>query len=159
MGLLYSLGAGKAPKDSPLAQWMERYATPSMIKCQEMEANGSNKPVEFLAANKVFEAYIDPENELQITDKLSQVWTLIHYSKSLVDCLTIWENGAGAGEIETEKVFEKNQVISESDLDGGARSGGPKWFVYSNLAWKTHLDIMTSTWYEILLVVYLTLEE
>ena len=73
MGLLYSLGAGKAPKDSPLAQWMERYATPSMIKCQEMEANGSNKPVEFLAANKVFEAYIDPENELQITDKLSQV--------------------------------------------------------------------------------------
>jgi len=73
MGLLYNLGAGKAPTDSPLAQWMERYATPSMVKCQELEANGSNKPLEFQAGKKVFEAYIDPDNELHVTDKLSQV--------------------------------------------------------------------------------------
>ena len=60
--------------DSPLCQWLRRHGAASITKYEKMEAQGTDKPLEYTAGStKRFEAYIDPENNFNMRDKLSQV--------------------------------------------------------------------------------------
>ena len=72
--------------DSPLCQWLRRHGAASITKYEKMEAQGTDKPLEYTAGStKRFEAYIDPENNFNMRDKLSQVgYAFVLFFQSLL---------------------------------------------------------------------------
>jgi len=60
---------------SPLRAWLCTHAISSLDKYQQLEAAGFDTPLVFQAETPLRKiiAYIDPENQFNVTDKLSQV--------------------------------------------------------------------------------------
>lgn len=63
---------------SPLRAWLCEHADTSLEKFQNLQETGLDKPIIFSSETPLrkFVAYIDPENQFAIEDKLSQVNTL-----------------------------------------------------------------------------------
>lgn len=63
---------------SPLRAWLGTHAKTSLERFLKWRAEGSDKPLSFTSETpeRKFIAYIDPENEFAIEDKLSQINTL-----------------------------------------------------------------------------------
>lgn len=63
---------------SPLRAWLFAHAMTSLDKFEQLEMSGFSKPLLFQAETPLrkFVAYIDPENNFAIEDKLSQINTL-----------------------------------------------------------------------------------
>jgi len=83
MNLLYDLRdpALATPEKlhmSPLSAWVCRHGSNSLTKLMQLEVSGFDKPLVFEGELPMrrFVAYIDPENQFSVTDKLSQVNTL-----------------------------------------------------------------------------------
>ena len=73
MHALYNLD--HQPSDSPLAMWLQRHASSSLTKFEHLQHLGSSHPLTFRAETKTKEikAFIDPEDQFEPVDKLSQV--------------------------------------------------------------------------------------
>ncbi|XP_049286608.1 beta carbonic anhydrase 1 [Anopheles funestus] len=83
MNLLYQLkdpefSSLKNRRISPLRAWLCEHANTSLAKFQNLKEIGLDKPLIFSSETPLrkFVAYIDPENNFAIEDKLSQVNTL-----------------------------------------------------------------------------------
>lgn len=63
---------------SPLRAWLCTHALSSLEKFQQLQLTDFSKPLVFQAETPLrkFVAYIDPDNEFAIEDKLSQINTL-----------------------------------------------------------------------------------
>lgn len=63
---------------SPLRAWLCAHAMSSLDKFQQLEITDYSKPLLFQAETPLrkFVAYIDPDNQFSIEDKLSQINTL-----------------------------------------------------------------------------------
>ncbi|KAK4880809.1 hypothetical protein RN001_008955 [Aquatica leii] len=63
---------------SPLRSWLCTHALPSLDKFQQLQITDYQKPLIFQAETPMrrFVAYIDPENQFALEDKLSQINTL-----------------------------------------------------------------------------------
>ncbi|PNF36232.1 hypothetical protein B7P43_G08694 [Cryptotermes secundus] len=80
MNLLYSLqcqefSSQKNRRISPLRAWLSAHASSSLSTFQQLEISGYQKPLIFQAETPMrkFVAYIDPEDNFSVADKLSQV--------------------------------------------------------------------------------------
>ena len=74
-------GDGKFSRDTePFCSWWRGVASTSLAKLETMQRN-PGQPVRFagLGRPNLMEAFIDPENKLNFTDKLSQVGTRFIY--------------------------------------------------------------------------------
>lgn len=83
MNLLYSLrdpdcASQEERRLSPLKSWMHTHADTSLQRFLTWYKEGANKPLLFSSETPLrkFVAYIDPENDFCVEDKLSQVNTL-----------------------------------------------------------------------------------
>ncbi len=66
--------------ESPLKLWLQRHATASLTKYEQLEVHGNQKPLEFTLGDwKRFEAYIDPDDQFSATDKFSLVRVYVFY--------------------------------------------------------------------------------
>lgn len=63
---------------SPLQVWLKRHGARTVAKYNELEKAGGIGPIKFQAetSSKIFEAFIDPENQFAPVDKFSQVCCL-----------------------------------------------------------------------------------
>lgn len=78
MNLLYSLRNDmETPTASPLANWLKTHGRGTVEQFKKLEASGDFQgKLKFAGAQHVeddFEAFIDPKNEFQPSDKFSQV--------------------------------------------------------------------------------------
>ncbi|CAB3409368.1 unnamed protein product [Caenorhabditis bovis] len=77
---LYNLH--KCPKsfdpESPMDHWLRRHGYTSIRKLEQRLADATAGPIQFVSDNPIFSfsAIIDPENKLNVEDKLSQINTL-----------------------------------------------------------------------------------
>lgn len=80
MNLLYDLRDSSVSslnnlRLSPLKAWLHRHGRPSLNRFEHLCESGLGHPLTFQAETpmKKFVAYIDPDNNFNIADKLSQV--------------------------------------------------------------------------------------
>ena len=76
MNLLFSVrDSVDSHQGSPLELWLKRHGATSVQKYSEFETKGHSQPLEFQAEtpDKLFEAFIDPEDKFKEVDKFSQV--------------------------------------------------------------------------------------
>ena len=66
--------------DSPLQLWLKKHGQDSVNKYDKLVAAGGTGPIEFQAETeeKIFEAFIDPEDNFKDVDKFSQVNIYTH---------------------------------------------------------------------------------
>lgn len=90
MNLLYSIRNDiSTPSKSPLEQWLKTHAKGTVDQFKKLESSGDFKrKLIFASAQNSeddFEAYIDPNDEFIVSDKLSQVSLknlMIYYQKN-----------------------------------------------------------------------------
>ncbi|XP_074658447.1 beta carbonic anhydrase 1-like [Tubulanus polymorphus] len=79
MNALYGLReTAHIHEGTPLQLWLKKHATSSLEKLEKLEQIGSREPLVFQGESDkhTLNAFIDPENQFAITDKLSMINTL-----------------------------------------------------------------------------------